>query len=67
MTSRVGKYTVRLESGPSALGFAGVASKKEGEGPLACYFDRIVDDALFGQQSWEKAESELQTAHYSRF
>ncbi len=40
---------------------AGVAGHKEGEGPLASYFDRLYKDDLLGQKSWEKAESRLQT------
>jgi len=60
VTSRLGKYTVRLEGGPSALGYAAVVSKMEGSGPMAQYFDRIEDDEMFGQASWEKAESQMQ-------
>ncbi len=33
--------------------------KKEGEGPLASYFDAIYKDDLLGQKSWEMAESTL--------
>lgn len=46
--------TVKIES------FAGVASKKEGEGPLGQYFDKVVEDSHFGKDSWEKAESRFQ-------
>lgn len=46
--------TVKVES------FAGVAGKKEGEGPLGQYFDKIVEDSHFGKDSWEKAESRFQ-------
>ena len=60
MTTRLGKYTVRLENGPSVLGYAAVVSKMESEGPLASKFDRISEDEMFGQQSWEKAESQMQ-------
>ena len=41
-------------------GYASVVSKKEGEGPLKDYFDKINLDMMFGQDSWEKAESILQ-------
>ena len=40
--------------------WASVAGKKEGEGPLADKFDERVADDYFGQQTWEKAETELQ-------
>ena len=39
-------------------GFAAVAGKKEGEGPLAAEFDHIFDDTTLGEVSWEKAETE---------
>jgi len=60
LTNRLGKYTVKLEEGPSLLGFAAVVSKTEGAGPLAPYFDKIEDDELFGAKSWEQAESQMQ-------
>ena len=33
--------------------------KKEGEGPLAPFFDAVYNDASIGQQNWEMAESNL--------
>ena len=60
MPQRLGKYTTRLDSSPSLLSFASVVSKKEGEGPLAGYFDTVCDDTAFGEQTWEKAESRMQ-------
>ena len=46
---------------PSILSYASVVGKKEGEGPLAAYFDQISTDTHFGQTTWEKAESQMQT------
>ena len=40
--------------------YASIVSKKEGEGPLGAYFDYIEEDELFGEKSWEKAESKMQ-------
>ena len=34
-----------------------VAGKKESEGPLKDYFDETFEDALFGEKSFERAES----------
>ena len=34
--------------------------QKEGEGPLGSCFDQVETDPMFGQTSWEAAESELQ-------
>ena len=37
-----------------------MVGKKEGEGPLGSLFDMICDDDKFGQDNWEKSESQLQ-------
>ncbi|MCI8497229.1 MAG: stage V sporulation protein AD [Clostridiales bacterium] len=60
MANRVGKYTLLLNPRPGIQGYAAVVGKKEGEGPLARSFDKIHDDTSLGQQTWEKAESQLQ-------
>lgn len=44
---------------PVILGSAGVAGKKEGEGPLREDFDAIFDDTTMGQESFELAESAM--------
>lgn len=61
MPKRVGTYTLQMENRPCILGFAAVAGKKESEGPLASYFDRVYADNTLEEDSWEKAESRLQT------
>ena len=60
MSSKLGKYTYRMNNPPSVLAYAAIGSKKESEGPLASYFDIINEDTTFGEKSWEKAESRLQ-------
>lgn len=60
MSSKLGKYTYRMDNPPSVLAYAAIGSKKESEGPLASYFDIINEDTTFGEKSWEKAESRLQ-------
>ena len=40
--------------------WASVVGKKEGEGPLAPFFDEIETDDQLGQDNWEEAESMLQ-------
>ncbi len=57
MPVRQGRYTLALPSRPAIVGFAAVVGKKEGEGPLGQEFDRVYDDAMAGESSWEKAES----------
>ena len=60
MSQRIGRSTFRLDNRPSAVSYAAVGGKKEGEGPLARDFDLLCDDSSFGEQTWEKAESRLQ-------
>lgn len=57
----LGRQTVRFETPPSIIASASVVGKKEGEGPLKDYFDQVSEDTKFGQNSWEKAESQMQT------
>lgn len=60
MPTRQGSHTVRLDNSPSVIGFAAVGSKKESEGPMATYIDILNQDTYFGQETWEKAESQMQ-------
>ncbi len=57
MNKRIGEQTVRLTTPVKILSVASVVGPKEGEGPLADYFDKVVQDALHEEDSWEKAES----------
>lgn len=63
---RLGRFTVRLAAPPSVAGFASVVGKKEGEGPLKDSFDLINDDTTFGEKSWEKSESKMQSIALAR-
>ena len=58
MAQRKGK-TIFLKSKPRIIANAGVAGKKEGEGPLGSEVDEIFEDTTMGQDCWEKAETEL--------
>lgn len=60
MPTRTGKNTIELKSKPSIIGYAAAVGKKEGEGPLAEYFDKIYNDEFCGEKSFEKAETHLQ-------
>ncbi len=57
MGKKIGKQTVRLSKGVPILSTASTVGPKEAEGPLGAYFDKKVEDALFGQDTWEQAES----------
>ena len=63
---RLGRQTVRFNLPPSILGAASIVGKKEGEGPLAHSFDEIHEDTKFGQDTWEKAETQMQTLALGR-
>ena len=58
---RLGKYTLLFERKPAILGHAAVCGRKEAEGPLGHTFDQSFSDPYIGQESFEKAESTLQT------
>ena len=60
MLNRIGRATIVLSGRPRIAAGAAIAGKKEGEGPLQNDFDRIITDDLFGEESWEKAESRFQ-------
>lgn len=51
--------TYIFESVPLIIGSAGVAGKKEGEGPLGNDFDMVFEDTTMGQDSFELAESAM--------
>lgn len=55
----IGKQSIRLEKPVYVESWASVVGKKEGEGPLAPFFDEIETDDQLGQDNWEEAESML--------
>lgn len=57
MNKKIGKQTVRLKEPVIIRGVASTVGATEGEGPLGGYFDCVVKDAMYGEDSWEKAES----------
>lgn len=58
-TKHIGKQTAQLASPPTITETFSVVGSKEGAGPLRTYFDEIVEDNTFGEDSWEKAESKF--------
>lgn len=61
MSIKLSNSTFKLTTCPSIKTYAAVVGKKEGQGPLAEHFDNVHDDTTMGEQTWEKAESTLQT------
>jgi len=56
---KLSNQTVRFDNPPSIIQTASIVGPKEGEGPLARYFDEIVEDEYWNEKSWEKAESKI--------
>ena len=53
-------HTIILRNRPRIVSSAAIAGKKEAAGPLRNDFDQIIEDDLFGEETWEKAESRFQ-------
>lgn len=60
MIKRMGDSTIEFSDMVNIVGFGSIAGKKEAEGPLKNDFDKIAYDMHLGQDTWEKAESQLQ-------
>ena len=58
---RIGTQTVKLSEPVVITGVSSVVGPKEGEGPLGNLFDTVATEALYGEDSWEKAESKFVT------
>ena len=56
---RIGKRTIKFPTLPEIIGAASVVGVKEGEGPQAQWFDKILQDDYYGEKTWEKAESKM--------
>lgn len=57
---KIGNRTIKLLNPPSIMSTYSIVGPKEGDGPLKEYFDEILEDDLWGEESWEKAESKMQ-------
>lgn len=55
-----GKQSILFDHAPYIVSSGCVVGKKEGEGPLGKLFDLVEETNLFGQDTWEEAESEMQ-------
>lgn len=56
---KIGKQTVKLATPVTISSTYSIVGPKEGEGPLAKYFDMILEDEYWGEKTWEKAESKI--------
>lgn len=55
-----GVQSIAFKEQPYIIESASVVGKKEGEGPLGALFDVIEEENLFGEDTWEAAESTMQ-------
>lgn len=55
-----GKQSIEFANAAYIVAHASIAGKKESEGPLGSLFDVVGKDDLFGEKTWEEAESALQ-------
>jgi len=58
-TKKIGKQTVKFDNPPTIIGTSTIVGPKEGEGPLSQYFDIVLQDDYYGENSWELAESKM--------
>ena len=56
-----GKQSIRFDNNVYIKAGASVAGSKEKQGPLGCCFDVVSEDDMFGMNTWEEAESKLQS------
>ena len=63
---RLGKKTVMLPSTPHIINTSSIVGKKEGEGPLAKFFDFILEDEYWGEKSFEKTEIKILKENLSK-
>lgn len=56
---KIGTQTVKFHNPPCILSTASIVGPKEGEGPLGQYFDKVLDNDLYEEMSFEKAECKI--------
>mgnify|MGYP000881329882 CR=1 FL=1 len=59
MGNKCGEQSVSFSQPLVITSGANIVGPDEGKGPLASYFDLILDDMLFGEKSWETAERKM--------
>lgn len=56
---KLGVQSIKFQNPPLILSTSSVVGKKEGEGPLGKNFDLVLDDDLYGESTFEKAEAKM--------
>ncbi|MFV0516487.1 MAG: stage V sporulation protein AD [Aminipila sp.] len=56
---KIGKQTLIFTERPIIASVGSIVGVKEGQGPLASWFDMILEEDTFGEKTWEKSESKM--------
>jgi len=56
---KIGKQTLQFTQPPVIFSMSSIVGPMEGKGPYGKAFDYVLEDTLFGEKSWEKAESKM--------
>ena len=59
MNKKYGRQTVRTDN-VKIKAAAAIVGEKEGQGPLAQYFDIVLPNNEWNEKTWEKTESKMQ-------
>ncbi|HML38150.1 MAG TPA: stage V sporulation protein AD [Bacillota bacterium] len=59
MKNKLGKQTFQFPMRPRIIGAYSIVGEKEGKGPMAKWFDTILEDDTYGEKTWEKSESKM--------
>lgn len=59
MKNKIGKQTLVFRKRPRIIGACSIVGEKEGQGPMAKWFDLILEEDSYGEKTWEKSESKM--------
>ncbi len=59
MLNRIGKQTIIFRNKPTVIGRYSIVGPKEGKGNFGKYFHKVLEDDLYGENSYEKAECKM--------
>ncbi len=59
MLNRIGKQTLIFRNRPRVLGRFSLVGPKEGRGNFGKFFHKVIEDDLFGENTYEKAECKM--------
>lgn len=54
-----GSQSIAFDNPPVITNWANMVGPMEGEGPYGSEFDWVLEDYLFGEETWEKAEAKM--------